>query len=133
MSDSSVLARSQSAAVLRAADLDRAERFYTEALGLAVTTEGGAGRELRMAAGNGTLICLYLRPEMPAPHNTVACFEVDDISSAVAELRGRGVVFEEYDMPDHGLKTVDGIATIDGDRRAWFKDSEENILVIRQR
>ena len=28
----------------------------------------------------------------------------------VAELRAGGVVFEEYDMPEIGLKTVDGVA-----------------------
>jgi hypothetical protein len=35
-------------------------------------------------------------------------FEVEDIEATVTELRGRGVVFEEYDLPE--LKTVGGIA-----------------------
>ena len=39
-------------------------------------------------------------------------WEVDDIEATVRELRSRGVVFEEYDVP--GLKTVDGIADIEG-------------------
>jgi hypothetical protein len=46
----------------------------------------------------------------------------------VAELRSRGIVFEEYDLP--GLKTINGIADMDGERAAWFKDSEGNILSI---
>jgi hypothetical protein len=56
----------------------------------------------------------------------------------VRELRDRGVVFEEYDLP--GLKTVDGIADIEGnypskgvgERGAWFRDSEGNMLGIGQ-
>jgi hypothetical protein len=56
----------------------------------------------------------------------------------VAELRSRGVVFEEYDIP--GMKTVDGIAEIEGnypskgtgERGVWFHDSEGNLLGIGQ-
>ena len=65
-------------------------------------------------------------------------WEVEDIEATVRELRSRGVVFEEYDMP--GLKTVDGIAEIEGnypskgtgERGAWFRDSEGNMLAIGQ-
>jgi hypothetical protein len=65
-------------------------------------------------------------------------WEVDDIEATVKELRRRGVVFEEYDLPD--LKTVDGIAVIDGnypskgvgEKGAWFRDSEGNLLGIGQ-
>ncbi len=64
--------------------------------------------------------------------------EVDDIESVVAELRRRGVVFEEVDVP--GLRTVDGIADIEGnysskgrgERGAWFHDSEGNLVGIGQ-
>jgi hypothetical protein len=65
-------------------------------------------------------------------------WEVEDIEVTVRELRARGVVFEEYDVP--GLKTVDGIADIEGnypskgsgERGAWFRDSEGNLLGIGQ-
>ena len=64
--------------------------------------------------------------------NTVIGWEVDDIDKVVEDLRGRGVTFEEYDFP--GLKTVNGIAELEGiERAAWFKDSEGNILSIGQR
>src|SRR5664279_4539517 len=39
--------------------------------------------------------------------------------------------YEEYDTP--GYKTVNGIATGDGVKSAWFKDTEGNILAIAQR
>ena len=43
---------------------------------------------------------------------TATGFDVEDIAAAVAELRGKGVTFEEYDMP--GLKTENGIAELEG-------------------
>jgi hypothetical protein len=53
------------------------------------------------------------------------------VEKVVQELRGRGVIFENYDLPN--LKTLDGIATIEGFKAAWFKDSEGNVLAIAQR
>jgi catechol 2,3-dioxygenase-like lactoylglutathione lyase family enzyme len=55
-------------------------------------------------------------------------WHVDDVEATVAELRANGVIFEEYNLP--GLKTVNGIAEIAGDKGAWFKDSEGNLLAI---
>jgi hypothetical protein len=65
-------------------------------------------------------------------------WEVEDIEAAVAHLKARGVVFEEYDLP--GLSSVDGVTEIPdnypskgvGERAAWFKDSEGNLLAIGQ-
>lgn len=67
---------------------------------------------------------------------TQMALEVDDIDAAVAELKRRGVVFEEV-LP--GFRTRDGIAEIEGnypskgargERGAWFRDSEGNMLGI---
>ncbi len=64
-------------------------------------------------------------------------WEVEDLEAVVATLRGRGVVFEEYDIP--GLRTVNGIARVEGnypsrggsgERAAWFRDSEGNLIGI---
>jgi predicted enzyme related to lactoylglutathione lyase len=128
----SVLAGSRASAVLRAEDIGRARAFYEGTLGLPVEELHPGATELLVHAGEHTMLCLYERPTMPVPQNTVACFEVAGIAAAAAELRARGVVFEEYDIPSVGLKTVNGIARVGDDRRAWFKDSEGNILVIRE-
>jgi hypothetical protein len=40
------------------------------------------------------------------------------------------VDFEEYDTP--WLKTVNGVANLDGNQLAWFKDSESNLLALAQ-
>jgi hypothetical protein len=64
-------------------------------------------------------------------------WEVDDLEETITELRERGVIFEEYDVP--GLKTVNRIAEVEGnypskggagEKAAWFKDSEGNLLAI---
>ena len=70
--------------------------------------------------------------------HTQMSWEVDDIEATLAALRARGVVFEEYDAP--GLKTMNGVADIKGnypskgigERGAWFRDSEGNLLSVGQ-
>jgi hypothetical protein len=66
-------------------------------------------------------------------------WKVDDIEATVAQLRTRGAVCEDYDLPV--LKTVNGIAEVAGnypsrggvgEQAAWFRDSEENLLGIGQ-
>ena len=118
------------AAVLRADDLARAKTFYTAVLGL---SQGPSvpGGELFLA-GKGTAVMVYERPGMPAPANTTLGFSVepDEFDAVMAELRDGGVVFEEYDMPEMGLKTIDGVALMEGSKSAWFKDTEGNILNI---
>jgi predicted enzyme related to lactoylglutathione lyase len=58
-------------------------------------------------------------------------FTVDDLTTEMADLKKRGVVFEEYDLP--GLKTVDGVVDMgDLGKAAWFKDTEGNILSLTQ-
>ncbi len=58
-------------------------------------------------------------------------FETDDLDRDMRELRSKGVTFEDYDMGD--LKTRNGVATSQGGKAAWFKDSEGNIISIVQR
>jgi hypothetical protein len=66
-------------------------------------------------------------------------WEVDDIEATVTALKERGLVFEDVDLS--GLKMVGGIAEVSGnypskggqgERAAWFRDSEGNMLGIGQ-
>jgi len=109
-------------------DIDRARKFYEETLGLKVIDERSDG--VRYAAGN-TWLLVYPSQFAGTAKSTYMSFEVDDVEKTVKELRDRGVTFEEYDFP--GLKTVDGIAEIQGARGAWFKDLDGNILSIGER
>jgi hypothetical protein len=58
-------------------------------------------------------------------------WDTDNLEQEMQELRGRGVVFEEYDMP--GLTTENGVVENSWGRGAWFLDSEGNILSLSQR
>ena len=63
--------------------------------------------------------------------NTVFGLETKDLDGDMATLRDKGVKFLEYDFP--GLKTVDGVAELAGERSSWFEDSEGNILGLFER
>ena len=66
----------------------------------------------------------------PSGQHTQMAWFVSDIAATVAELKRRGVRFEEYDFP--GLKTIDGVADLGYEKSAWFRDSEGNLLALGQ-
>jgi len=118
---------------LPAKDLQRARAFYAEKLGLEPSEERPGGLLYRCPGGE---FGLFQSAGTSPGTFTQMGWTVDDIDATVIELRSRGVVFEEVDVP--GLKTVDGIAHVDGnypskgsaERAAWFHDSEGNLLGI---
>ena len=112
-------------ATIPAQDLERARSFYADKLRLQPEEEGPEG--LRYRCGDGGFL-LFQSSGEPSGTHTQLGWDVEDIEAAVATLRDQGVVFEEYDLP--GFKTVNGIAEIEGERGAWFKDSEGNLLAI---
>ena len=117
-------------ATLPAVDLKRAKKFYQEKLGLKLVMEDPSPGAM-FAAGQGTTIYLYQRGATKADH-TVASFKVDNVEAEVKELKGKGIKFEEYNLTDMGIKTVNGIATMGNWKSAWFKDTEGNILDLVQ-
>lgn len=128
--------RASAHAMVAVSDLSRAEAFYSDVLGLEPyeSDETAASRGLaavRYEMRGGTWFMIY-RSEYAQPGDTTRLkFEVDDLRDVVAQLRDRGVVFEEYDLP--GVKTVDGVAMHPGGPLgAWFKDPDGNILQIGQ-
>ena len=121
-----MLAGANLIAVLPASDLGRAKAWYAEKFDVKPVEEHE--RELWYETGS-TRWLLYQSGFAGTNQATSAGFLVDDVAATVAELRGRGVEFQEYDLPE--LKTVDGVATTsDGTRAAWFTDSEGNIVSI---
>jgi predicted enzyme related to lactoylglutathione lyase len=115
--------------VLTADDLERVKGFYTEKLGLKLV-EGQMPGLAIFEAGNGTKILFYKKKGAQRPDNTALGFDVQNIEQVVEELKGKGVTFEEYDLP--GMKTVNGIADIGQVKSAFFKDSEGNIVALNQ-
>jgi predicted enzyme related to lactoylglutathione lyase len=106
----------------------RARKFYEEKIGLKPKEEIAGGVAYEFARGTGCF--LYPTPNAGTSKASQAFWQVDDVEREVAELRSRGVRFEEYDSP--GMKTVNGIATGGGAKAAWFKDTEGNILALIQ-
>ena len=108
-----------------AQDVSRARRFYEGKLGLVPKMEAAGGVVYEFAAG--TACFLYPTPNAGTSKASQAFWQVKDIQREVAELKARGVV---YDEP--GMKTQDSIFTGGGAKAAWFKDSEGNIMAITQ-
>lgn len=126
-----MLREARVAAILPAADIERAKRFYGETLDLPQADISAVGNDLAFECGQGTLLYVYEREAGTQADHTVAGWLVEDIEEAVEELLERGVEFEQYDFP--GLRTDErGIAELDGAKSAWFKDPEGNILAINQ-
>lgn len=111
------------------ADLARARKFYEEKVGLKPKEEYAGG--VIYECGFGSTVFMYPSQGAGTSKASTAFWAVDDVAAEVAELKARGVVFEDYDMP--GLKTVNSIASGGGAKTAWFKDTEGNILAISQR
>jgi catechol 2,3-dioxygenase-like lactoylglutathione lyase family enzyme len=130
LQDSDVTAR------LPAQELERARTFYREKLGLEPVEERPGGLRYRCRSG---AFALFASSGKPSGDHTQISFEVNDLDGVVAQLRSRGVVFEEVATPS--LRTVNGIAEVEGnypsaggvgERAAWFRDSEGNLLGIGQ-
>ena len=113
-------------AYLPAKDVARARKFYEQNLGFKPKRRQRAASLYEFA--DHTACFLYPTPNAGTSRASQAFWQVDDVEREVAELKARGVKLEEYDMP--GMKTEDGIATGDGARAAWFKDTEGNILAV---
>nr|WP_202485431.1 VOC family protein [Streptomyces sp. SID4985] len=117
-----------------AQDLERARRFYAEKLGLEPVDERPGG--LLYRCGGTDFVVFQSTGSSPGTFTQMG-FQVDDLAAVVAELRSKGVVFEDVDSP--GFRTRDGIAEIEGnypskgargERGAWFRDSEGNLLGV---
>jgi catechol 2,3-dioxygenase-like lactoylglutathione lyase family enzyme len=114
-------------AVVAASDIDRARDFYRDKLGLepVVDQEGGL-----LYVCKGSWFLLYPSAWAGTNRATAMGFVVDDLDAEMAALRERGVEFLDYDLPE--FTTVDGVAELEGQRGAWFADSEGNIIAVNQ-
>ena len=120
---------------LPAQDLERARRFYAERLGLEPVERRDGGYRYLCGA---TEFHLFASSGAASGASTQAGFEVDDIGAVVSELRARGVAFERFEVP--GFQTDGDIVVVPdnypskgtGERGAFFRDSEGNLLSIGQ-
>jgi catechol 2,3-dioxygenase-like lactoylglutathione lyase family enzyme len=125
-----MLSEQRAVTPLPATDIWRARRFYEEVLGFEPVDAQPDG-EADYRCADGTWFFVHPSEEAGTNRATALAFMVPDIDAEMAELRERGVVFEEYDLP--GFTTVDGVVTRpNGTRMAWFKDTEDNIIGLGQ-
>jgi predicted enzyme related to lactoylglutathione lyase len=121
-----MLQKSPMYAYIPVRDVGRARQFYEQKLGFKPRQETAGGVVYEF--GEGTACFLYPTPNAGTSRASQAFWQVDDVELEVAELKAKGVKFEDYDIP--GMK--DGISTAGGAKAAWFKDSEGNIMAVIQ-
>ncbi|WP_374948483.1 VOC family protein [Mucilaginibacter sp.] len=114
-------------------DIDKAQQFYAEALGLTVEKNEQMGNILTVHTAGGAHFIIYPKPNHNPAEFTVYNFLVPNIDDAVNALKGKGVTFESYDS--EYLKTDENnISRGDGGQGgpsiAWFKDPAGNILSV---
>lgn len=115
-------------ATIAVSDIAVGKTFYGEKLGLSQVDENPGG--VTYEAGEGSRLFVYQSSFAGTNQATCATWSVSEIETTVDELKAKGVVFEQYDMP--GMKRDGDIHTWgDGNEKAaWFKDPDGNILNI---
>jgi len=108
-------------------DAQKARAFYGDALGFRLLTDDDFAL---VFDANGTMLRVAKGRKSPPAPQTVLGWEVDDIQAAIRALVARGVTFEQWNLPfmkqdEHGVWTPPN-----GDRVAWFKDPDGNVLSI---
>ena len=108
-------------------DYDKARAFYEGKLGLQFVSHDQFALALR--AGEN-MVRIVKMPNFTPLQGTVLGWEVPDIEAAVAWLQKRGVEFEKYPFvedKERGIWTAPG-----GDKVAWYKDPDGNVLSVAQ-
>ncbi len=121
-----MLGKSDATPMIAVTDLDRAKNFYGDTLGLEAVDE--MGDEVVTMKSGETRIDVYRSEFAGTNKATALTFNVDDIQSEVGELKGKGIMFEHYDMD--GLTRNGDIYEAEGMKTAWFKDPDGNILSL---
>ncbi len=120
-----MLSKHEARAALPVKDINRARKFYQEKLGLTPVSEEQGGLTYQV---KGSSFFLFPSAGVSNGSFTQLGWETDNIEAEMAELKAKGVIFEEYNLPD--FKTIGGIFTQEGSRAAWFKDSEGNLHAL---
>lgn len=110
-------------AMIPAHNVERAVKWYEEKLGYTPTSKDDYGASYQF---NGVTAYLYKSDYAGTAEHTLLSFDSSDLVADMEALRGKGVEFIDYDLPD--LRTENGIATFGPVKNSWAKDSEGNIL-----
>ena len=106
-------------------NLESAKKFYEGTLGLTKVMENE--EVLAFKTGESTLF-VYRSPYAGTNRATAVTFVADEVDDLVRTLKGRGVTFEHYDLPN---MTRQGDLHVAGPMKvAWFKDPDGNIFSL---
>ena len=120
-----MLAKSKLIGFVQTTDYERSRAFYESKLGFEFVSLDQFA--LVMRAGAHMIRIVKMAKFVPAQGTILGW---DDVPSMAAWLRDKGLAFEKYPFvedKEHGIWT-----TPNGDKVAWFKDPEGNILSISQ-
>ena len=108
-------------------DGKRARAFFEGTLGLEFVSDDPYA--LVLYSGATMIRIVKVQDFVPVPY-TVLGWEVQNIELVVSDLKTRGVAFEKYPfIQDQEL----GIwQSAGGDKVAWFKDPDGNVLSVSQ-
>lgn len=125
-----MLTHSLAYTILTADDLSRAEKFYSEVLGLQSVDIGVEG-VVCFGEDKWVRVVLYEKKGAVRPDNSTLGFDVEKLEDEMKELQEKGIKFEDY--PDmEGFDNNTHIMTHTGVKSAWFKDSEGNLIALNQ-
>jgi len=108
-------------------DAVKARAFYEGVLGLRFVNDDGFA--LVMDA-NGTMVRIAKAPEFKPMPFTILGWQVSGIEKIVAGLVGKGVKFERFGFFEQDTLGIWTAPT--GDKVAWFKDPDGNMLSVSQ-
>jgi catechol 2,3-dioxygenase-like lactoylglutathione lyase family enzyme len=114
-------------ATIPSKDMKKAREFYEDKLKLTPVGEMSDGSVFYRCA-DGSRLTVFPSTGASDGSFTQLSFLVKDVESEARDLQSRGVVFEEYDMPE--FKTVNGIATAGEFKGGWFRDPDGNLISI---
>lgn len=124
---SSPLAGADLCAFLVTRDAARCRAFYEGTLGFRVVSEDPMALVIDAL---GRAIRVQRMSDHVAKPYSVLGWNVRDLDATFAKLASVGVTFEHYGFP---FQDARGVATFPtGDRVAWFKDPDGNLLSIAQ-
>lgn len=111
-------------------DLAEAKEFYVDKLGFTMGAEM-TDEALKVVSG-GQRYHIYPKADHTPADFTLINFKVDDIAAAMAELKAKGISFEQY-SGEGGITTDEnGVASHGPRKMAWFKDPSGNIHGLGQ-
>jgi catechol 2,3-dioxygenase-like lactoylglutathione lyase family enzyme len=125
----SMLKRDEAFSGFSVDDTAKAKAFYADVLGMNVTEPMGM---LGIAIGGGKSVFVYQKDDHVPATYTILNIPTDDINTAVADLKKKGVRFERYEGMTGEDGIARGLASGMGPDIAWFKDPAGNILSVLQ-